>query len=173
MRVQVEEQRAADQERSDIDEERCRRTCGGDERPAEQGPVPRRTCRKCNVERGIRLALGVLCPVLEASLVSPAKPAVLRNRSRGARHLGAHERASRERGRAVERREQETPGSQKCQRSSASAAVATASKTYRPLSSLRRGGRLGASDQGRNDERRQRLAGEQQAATASALCVWS
>ena len=53
--------------------------------------------------------------------------------TRGARHLRTQQRVGCERGRSVERRQQSTAGSQKCHKSTASAAVAAASKKYSPL----------------------------------------
>ena len=153
VRVQVDQQRPADHERADVDEQR-----GGRARPRRPRAAERRSeherDREGDVERGVRLAFGLLRACLERSC----------SRRAGAVRVGAALRPARARPapppRAAARWRRAPPcrrapparstaGSQKCHSRTASAAVATASKQVQPaeLAAPRRG--LDPGDHGR------------------------
>ena len=131
--------------------------------PPTAGPSDERD-READVQRGVRLAFCLLRLrsrlLSELAALSAGCAALDRARPLPPPRAAARLRPMPRCRRALQGPAQ--PGSEKCHRSTASPAVATASKKYSALSSLRRGGRLYPRDQPRHDERRQRLPREQQ-----------
>ena len=136
VRVQVEEQRAADQEGADVDEQRGRRAGGRDDAPAEGGSEHEgRSRRRCSGRRWpcARPRSASRAPLLAgACSARAARPTC----SRAARATSARSSALAARAAVPSRAAStRTAGSEKCHMSTASAAVTTASKRYRALSS--------------------------------------
>ena len=175
--MQVEQQRAAEQEGGHVDEQGRRRARRGDARPPDAGPSDEGG-GEGDVEGGIGLALGLLgALVLLPRRLAHGDPQLHRLCASMAPSRAPPRCAAAswpQRGGAVERRQQQHAGSQKChsehrergRRDGLEEVQRRSARAPRSEASTR------ATSAG-HDERRQRLAGEQQRATASALWVWS
>ena len=172
VRVQVEQQRPADQERADVDEQRglSARRRGDD--AADQRSRHERD-REGDVERCVRPALGLLCSAASSSSGGVAPSGALRpvapTRATSARSSALAASA------AVPSiaASSSTPGSQKRHSRTASAAVTTASMKYSALSSEWRSEDSTRATTAGTTKAGSACQASSSAATASALWVWS